>query len=641
MPNLVGIDFETYWADDYTLSKMSTRDYIMDRRFETIGVSIQVNANPPVWLSDLDEISIFLKTIDWADAYVYGHNLMFDGGILTWRYQIRPLMWLDTLSMARAIVRPFTGSAALGVVGAYVQQTGVGGLSGAFVRKGSMAVQSKNLAKHMMSAEFLRKYGEYCKDDVLLSGMILKRLMPQFTFRELQKIDRVLRMYLEPLFVLDADILADHVMEVKNTKLQLLEACGPAQGSEQLREDIMSNEKFAAVLGQFVEVPTKTSPRTGKETWALAKKDLEFSALLEHEDPRVQALVAARLGIKSTIAETRAAKLFQVATTHETLAVTLNYAGAHTGRFSGGGDENLQNLPNGSCIRNAIKAPRGRLVVAADAMQIEARVLAVWANHTTKAKLFAEGADVYAYTASQIYQKEITKETHPFERKVGKVADLQLGYGSGAGTFWHMCKTQDVDISPREAEVITDAWRAENKPIVRAWYAVFEFVKAIFLARRERREPFKWVWIGYDRAHKCGYIELPNGYKMWYPESRVDEDKFGQRGFGYSKYRRGGSDFKILWHGEIINNIIQGLAGVITNDHGMTISDYAAAPWKLQVHDELVFIPRIVHADRVAAACQLVMSIAPDWAPDIPLAAEVKTGPSYGELTQWHQKTKT
>ena len=49
----------------------------------------------------------------------------------------------------------------------------------------------------------------------------------------------------------------------------------------------------------------KISRTTGKPTYALAKTDKEFKALEEHEDPRVQAIIAARLGHQTTLEESR------------------------------------------------------------------------------------------------------------------------------------------------------------------------------------------------------------------------------------------------------------------------------------------------------------------------------------------------
>ena len=47
--NIITIDFETYYDKDYSLSKMTTEEYIRDERFEVIGVSVKVGDAEPVW----------------------------------------------------------------------------------------------------------------------------------------------------------------------------------------------------------------------------------------------------------------------------------------------------------------------------------------------------------------------------------------------------------------------------------------------------------------------------------------------------------------------------------------------------------------------------------------------------------------
>ena len=71
---------------------------------------------------------------------------------------------------------------------------------------------------------------------------------------------------------------------------------------------------------------------TGKETLALAKSDEEFKALAEHSDERVQALVAARLGNKTTLEETRTQRLLGIAK-RGPVPVPLSYYAAHTGQI--------------------------------------------------------------------------------------------------------------------------------------------------------------------------------------------------------------------------------------------------------------------------------------------------------------------
>ena len=181
----------------------------------------------------------------------------------------------------------------------------------------------------------------------------------------------------------------------------------------------MSNQIFVKILETVgVEPPMKTSLRTGKETYAFAKTDKEFTALLDHPNPKVQTLVAARLGTKSTIEETRTENLMKVAD-RGALPIMLNYYGAHTGRFSGGDKLNLQNLPRNGAIRKAITAPEGHVLVACDSSQIEARMVAYIAGQDDLVQAFREGRDVYSEFASEVYGKKVTKDDK-VQRFVGK-----------------------------------------------------------------------------------------------------------------------------------------------------------------------------------------------------------------------------
>jgi hypothetical protein len=115
----------------------------------------------------------------------------------------------------------------------------------------------------------------------------------------------------------------------------------------------MSNPKLAEQLRALgVEPPMKISGRTGKETFAFAKADAAFTALLEHEDPNVQALVAARLGVKSTTAETRALRMLNTAQRGTgRFPVALNYWGAKTtGRLCLTGDTAIFVLRDGEIL---------------------------------------------------------------------------------------------------------------------------------------------------------------------------------------------------------------------------------------------------------------------------------------------------
>jgi DNA polymerase I-like protein with 3'-5' exonuclease and polymerase domains len=96
-------------------------------------------------------------------------------------------------------------------------------------------------------------------------------------------------------------------------------------------------------------------------------------------DFRVQAVVAARLGLKSTLEETRTQRFINIAK-RGLLPVPVRYYAAHTGRWGGDDKINLQNLPsrgpNGKKLKRSLIAPDGYMLIDCDSSQIEARVLA-------------------------------------------------------------------------------------------------------------------------------------------------------------------------------------------------------------------------------------------------------------------------
>ncbi len=171
-----------------------------------------------------------------------------------------------------------------------------------------------------------------------------------FPKTELKLIDLTLRMFVEPVLILDKPKLQRHLSEVREAKAQLLGEVRDlmlaegdpdyvrevfSEGADGIKKLLMSNEKFAALLRSYgVEPPTKISPTTKKEAYAFAKTDEAFIALSEHMDVRVQGLVAARLGNKTTIEETRTERFIGMSD-RGAFPVPLRYYGAHSGRWSG------------------------------------------------------------------------------------------------------------------------------------------------------------------------------------------------------------------------------------------------------------------------------------------------------------------
>jgi len=323
--NIITLDFETYYSKDFSLSKITTEEYVRSPKFEVIGVSVKVDDAPAEWFSGTkDETKRFLDRYDWANSVAVAHNAMFDMAILSWVFDIRPKRIADTMSMAKALNGPDSG----GSLAALVKQYKLG-------EKGDEVINALGMRRLDFDAAALRRYAAYCKNDTELTYKLFKVLAEGFPVSELRLIDLTIRMFSEPTLELDQTILEEHLFAVQKRKGQLMLAVAANE------EVLMSNPKFALALQNMgVEPPTKISPTTGKETLALGKNDEDFKALLEHDDVRVQALVAARLGVKSTLEETRTERFIGIAE-RGTLPIPLRYYAAHTGRWGGSDKINM------------------------------------------------------------------------------------------------------------------------------------------------------------------------------------------------------------------------------------------------------------------------------------------------------------
>jgi len=419
---IVTLDFETFYSDTYGFKKLTTEEYVNGTQFEVIGVSYCIDDGPPVWVSGSHEtINSELHKINWNNTMLLCHNTLFDGAILAWKFNIIPHVYLDTLSMARAL----HGVDAGGSLGALTERYTLG-------KKGDEVIKAKGKHRANFTPTELETYGDYCKNDSVLTYKLFNKMVVDFPFNELELIDMTLRMFILPVLELDDAMLNERLDVVRQDKLELLQSLMAqlnCDTEEAVRKKLSSNPQFAELLNTHkVTIPMKISPRTGKETYAFAKTDMGFIGLTEHQDPYVQSLCAVRLGTKSTLEESRIERFIDVGSRNKgKLPIPLKYYGAHTGRWSGMDKINLQNLPSRDkkkkALKNAVTAPAGHMVINCDSSQIEARVLVWVAGQEDVVRQFTEGRDVYCEFATKVYGRVITK-ADPIERFVGKTATL-------------------------------------------------------------------------------------------------------------------------------------------------------------------------------------------------------------------------
>ena len=614
--NIITLDFETFYSKEFSLSKMTTEEYVRDSRFQVIGVGVKVNNDPTDWLSGpFKDLKEYLHdNYDWENSAVLAHNTIFDGAILSWLFDIHPKLWLDTLCMARALHGVEVG----GSLKVLAERYNIG-------QKGTEVLNAIGKRREDFSDVELSEYGDYCINDVELTSQLFDIFMGKgFPKKELKVIDMTLRMFTDPQLELDIEKLESHIDNIRVQKESLLGESGIT------KDELMSNNKFASALEDLgVNPPKKISPTTGKETYAFAKSDEAFRALEDHPDLRVQALVAARIGLKSTLEETRTERFIGIGT-RGMLPVPIRYYAAHTGRWGGADKVNLQNLPsrgaNGKVLKSCIMAPAGYTLVEADSAQIEARVLAWLSQQTDLIKGFTDGEDVYKIMASRIYGKSVEDITD-HERFIGKSTILGAGYGMGAVRFREQLGAFGVQLEEDECKRIIRIYRDTYPNIVNLWR---QAQTALMALSDKVNAPLGKPGVLKLDPSESGIV-LPSDLLLRYENLKTEESEKGMQ-FTYA-VRRGRNK---RYGGKVVENVCQAIARCIMAEQMLLI--HKEYPVALTVHDSVVCCVPDDEVDVAASHVDKCMRYVPSWAEGLPVCGDVDVGKDYGSCKKWIPK---
>ena len=524
-------------------------------------------------------------------------------------------------------------------------------------RKGTVieSVRGKRRADIIAAGDLWPRFQAYANNDNEMNAAIFYQLIPEFPASERKVMDRVLRCAVEPAFMIDTTMLREHLEQLKEDKRELLRRASGAEAADGtgaldlgdndqieagLRKfvgELRSADKFKALLEERgVDIEYKTSP-TGNTIPAFAKTDEFMAELQGHEDPIVQALASARLGVRSTIEETRGQRMLSIAELSwpefyrgGNFPIPLRYAGAHTHRLSGDWKINMQNLPAGrgsaiTKLRNALIALYGLKVIAGDLAQIEARVCAWICGQTDLLEQFALDQDPYSILASDIFGFPVDKKVHLIERFIGKSAVLGCGFQCGHNKLYNMvirdARKFEMDMSkllavwtPELAERTVGAYRQRNKCISNMWYTLQRVLET--------------AWCGLSGPIQVGpvevghgYVKGPNGLKMNYQVTSTDK--------GDLKYIYGKRSYH-MYGGKFLENIVQFIARIIVMYSAFRMW-YRGYKFKLQSHDELVFIVPDADVPEAMRVIKEEMERRPSFAKDLPLKSEVGFGQTYGD----------
>jgi DNA polymerase family A len=604
---LVTLDFETYFDSDYTLSKMTTEEYIRDPRFKVHMCGVYPAERAGCIYTNSTTIAFLEQYAD--DAAFICHHAHFDGLILSHHYGIRPAFWLDTLSMAR-LVFPHAKSHSLGSLATML---GIG--------KKDMPYNDFRGVRDL-PPELYSRVAAGCATDVELTYQIFTKMLPYVPKDELRIIDMTVRMFTEPTLRLDRARMEWYSAALAKKKGDLLTRLGVSA------KQLGSNDTFAQLLEALGEEPEFKAGKNGP-IFAFAKNDEYMRTLLASDTEELALLAEARIDTKSTGSQSRAQRLLNM-DTRGPLCVYINYAGAHTLRDSGGDSVNFQNmkridfdekgaplegLDQRGHIRLSILAPEGYQIVVADSSQIECRLLNWMAGQQDVLDKFANKVDIYSELASMFYGREITKRDKA-ERGTGKQLELSCGYGAGAATIVVTAKLgiygPPVQLTEEQGKAARDLYRATHPQVKALWsYAGKIILPALLAANAD----FTWGPLRVFGSRLYG----PDGTWLDYSNLRYGTYFEGQEKPEYFTVSRHGG-MKKMYGAKLVENVIQYLARALVMANAVTIG--AKYRTVLRTHDEIVYLAPTAEATEALEFGLRTMKTPPAWCSGIPLDAE-------------------
>ena len=688
---LVVIDFETYWdSKTYTLSKMGPIEYVRNEKF-TPQLCAFTLSNGSCYVDcsvvEHERLRTTFENLDTHDVAWCGHNMHgFDSLILSEFFDFHPQKIYDTIAMMRwtGLSRVCRESHA-----ALTEFLGNGNKAAGTV------VSDHKQWPDDFTPEERAFFIQYCKDDAGQCYQNAQAMLPYMTPDALRFMSITARMATEPSFVLDEDLLLEYLSDLDaaaDKARQELMAMFSFQTNADMLAALRSADKFADMLRSLgVEPPLKESaaktktkreklqlaadagrPGAAEElenmqpvmTYAFSKTDVDFVLMQDHPDPRVALLVRTRLQLNSSIDRSRAETLLKFARMHKPLPIMLGAWLAHTGRYSAGASADagtktdklqFQNLskrdPSKRKLRQAIKVPKGKVVVACDSSQIEARGLAFVANEVGLLTQFREGRDPYSELAETIFGvpwQDIKAGAKAGDKKMkmyrntGKSCVLSCGYSVGHHKYSNTLLRQgihlheDLDRHHELARYAHGIYRAAHPNIVAFWKTAENVLEALlrgesgtFGGPNNDIYTFGIMPVG-PRTDLCvPSVRFPSGYILRYPGLRAERNDRGKWQFVYDTYKGASKIPTHIYGGAFTNNLVQGLSFVDVIMYQGCRMDEAGIKLACNIHDAWASVVPEEQGEYVKQQMLHYMSIVPPALNGLPVACEAEIGTTF------------
>jgi len=244
-----------------------------------------------------------------------------------------------------------------------------------------------------------------------------------------------------------------------------------------------------------------------------------------------------------------------------------------------------------------------------------------------------EEPDVYAKTATTLGFDD---------RQIGKVADLSLGYGGGAGAFKSMARNYGIAINDSRVQSLIHQWRRIN-----SWGPAFwgKLRKTAMYAIGHPGQPYQVGMLAYHfyRELLGGTLActLPDGSTIQYPQARIEiqDGPYGPQNVitalkaSWSMAADATEWPRVtLWHGLLAENVTQAFcAALLRHAIRRLETERGDGDVVMHVHDEIVLEVSKERAYAAKARLTEVMMTPPAYALTLPLRAEVSVRNRYGK----------
>jgi DNA polymerase len=284
-------------------------------------------------------------------------------------------------------------------------------------------------------------------------------------------------------------------------------------------------------------------------------------------------------------------------------------------------------------VRTTLIASEGKVFAVADFSAIEARVISWLANEKWRMDVFNGDGKIYEATGSKMFNVPVTAITKGSElRQKSKISELALGYGGSLGALRRMGGEQ-MGLSDVEMVSLVRKWRDANPAIVSLWEELDNASKACIKYHKSIVCTSRNVVFNYDGDNMI--VDLPSGRSLFYRHPRLKGKCVGRstrpteslfyEGVIQETKQWGEID---TYGGRLTENLVQGLArDLLANSmKNLYVNGYTPV---CHIHDEvLVEVPAESAKEHYKKIVE-IMSIAPDWAKDLPLKADGYTTPFY------------